>query len=290
MPPSGLSSTPTGGVEVVLGCRPCPSVWKEDLVSRRQLVALGSSFAAGPGIAPVVDRTARRSGRNYPNLVAETLGADLIDVTVSGATTATILDTAQRTPGRTHPPQIEAVHADTDLVTVTAGGNDLGYIGAILGGAVRQRLLDSRLARPLARAVWPDRPLALPSTEQVAAATSGLVRIVEEVRARAPRARVVLVDYLPVFDEAPRTATRHELDPDQVQHHRRVADVLSEVFATAGARSGAVVVGADSYEPRHGVGSVQPWINDVVLRRLVASFHPNAAGMRAVADAVLDVV
>lgn len=54
-------------------------------------VALGSSFAAGPGIKPVLHKAAQRSGRNYAHLVAEALELHLVDVTYSGATTAHIL-------------------------------------------------------------------------------------------------------------------------------------------------------------------------------------------------------
>src|SRR3954470_1574461 len=56
----------------------------------RRIAALGSSYAAGPGIEPVADRRAHRSARNYPQLLAERLGAALTDLTVSGATTETI--------------------------------------------------------------------------------------------------------------------------------------------------------------------------------------------------------
>src|ERR1700712_3761348 len=87
--------------------------------TRVQMVALGSSFAAGPYLDPVVDRAAMRSGRNYAHLVAATLDADLVDATVSGATTATILQERQRVALRVFAPQIESVHAETDLVTVT---------------------------------------------------------------------------------------------------------------------------------------------------------------------------
>ena len=58
-------------------------------------VALGSSMAAGPGIAPRAPgspRLALRSARNYPHLLAADLGLDLVDVTYSGATTAHVLD------------------------------------------------------------------------------------------------------------------------------------------------------------------------------------------------------
>src|SRR5580693_568311 len=89
-------------------------------------VAMGSSFAAGPGLKPRAPGSPRRAGRsavNYAHLVADRLGLELTDVTYSGATTQDILAGA---PGK--PPQLDAVTADTRLVTLTAGGNDVGYV------------------------------------------------------------------------------------------------------------------------------------------------------------------
>lgn len=87
------------------------------------IAALGSSFAAGPGIDPIIDQAAMRSGRNYPHLLAEQLGARLTDLTVSGATTATILGEPQITmDGTQFAPQIYGLPVDAYLVTVTAGG------------------------------------------------------------------------------------------------------------------------------------------------------------------------
>ena len=63
--------------------------------SYRHVASLGDSFAAGAGIQPMADRGARRSARNYPHLLAERLGARLTDLTVSGATTGTIIDIPQ---------------------------------------------------------------------------------------------------------------------------------------------------------------------------------------------------
>ena len=116
-------------------------------------VALGSSMAAGPGITPRVPgspRAAGRSARNYPHLVARTLGLDLVDVTYSGATTAHVLSEAQRGA----PPQIDALDGTETLVTVTIGGNDAGYVpmlfaaglprvlrsAPLLGGRIRELL------------------------------------------------------------------------------------------------------------------------------------------------------
>jgi hypothetical protein len=60
------------------------------------IAALGSSFAAGPGIDPIVDVGAMRSGSNYAHLLAKATDARLVDLTVSGATTSNILDARNR--------------------------------------------------------------------------------------------------------------------------------------------------------------------------------------------------
>ena len=90
-------------------------------------VAMGSSFAAGPGISPRAAASPRRAGRssgNYAHLVARPLGLDLHDVTYSGATTGDIL----RPSAAGQPAQLDAVTPDTRLVTITAGGNDVGFL------------------------------------------------------------------------------------------------------------------------------------------------------------------
>lgn len=253
-----------------------------------QMVSLGSSFAAGPGVEPVLDRAARRSGRNYAQLVADRLGATLVDATVSGATTATILHTPQRLAMRSFPPQIESVHAGADLVTVTVGGNDLGYLGGVLMTALIGQLGSPRLIRPVVSRLLARRVLPLVTPEQKAAATDGLVSIVEGVRARAPQARVVLVDYLPLFTDSTTHGPGVPLTAAEVAHFRGVAAELSTSFAEASRRTGADLVPASVFGPSHGAGSPVPWVNVLRLRSMASSFHPTLAGMQAVADAILN--
>ena len=90
-------------------------------------VAMGSSLAAGPGLPSRVPGSPRRAGRstgNYAHIVARALGLDLHDVTFSGATTSEIL--GRDAAGR--PAQLDTVTKDTALVTITAGGNDVGFV------------------------------------------------------------------------------------------------------------------------------------------------------------------
>src|SRR3954463_13481026 len=96
-------------------------------------VALGSSFASGPGIEPILDPGCGRSSANYAHLVAERLGYELVDVTSGGATVDDVLSRPQALLlGGRVPPQIEALRPDADLVTLTVGGNDVDYLLTLL--------------------------------------------------------------------------------------------------------------------------------------------------------------
>jgi hypothetical protein len=113
-----------------LGLVASPSVAQAD--DPLTYVALGDSYSAASGVLPP-DPTAPllclRSTRNYPHVLAAETGAELTDVTC-GAAEAKHFTTAQY-PGV--PPQVDAVTEDTDLITMTIGGNDSGvFINAIL--------------------------------------------------------------------------------------------------------------------------------------------------------------
>ena len=85
--------------------------------------------------------------RNYPHLVAERLSLDLVDVTFSGATTAHVLADRQRGA----PPQIDALDGSETLVTVTNGGNDVGYIPLLMAASLPRVARRLPLARPAHR-------------------------------------------------------------------------------------------------------------------------------------------
>lgn len=247
--------------------------------------ALGSSFAAGPGIPPVIDAIAGRSGANYPHLLAAALGLELTDLSVSGATTATILDRPQATMlGRSYPPQLQGLRSDADLVTITAGGNDLGYLGAMLLTAWNRVDPDSGFAE----AVGPDfaHGIVEPTDVTVAEAAAGLVEIARRVRRRAPQARVLLVDYLTIIGGHTAPAAEVPLDPAEIAAFRRIQSGLETAFAVAADASRAELVRISAISRGHALGSAEPWVNPFIpdLRTTLGSFHPNAAGMTAVAD------
>ncbi|WP_141811325.1 SGNH/GDSL hydrolase family protein [Nocardia bhagyanarayanae] len=176
----------------------------EPVAAGARYVALGASYAAGPGITPMLDEGCLPSARNYPGQLAETLGLELVDVTCSGATTANILDQPQRLPsGPVMPPQIGAVTPDTELVTITIGGNDLGLIGGMIArscgpGLVGALSVVSFLASEVCTSVLGDSAEPTPADfERVQRAIADVVRAVQSA---APNATVLLVEYLPVLD------------------------------------------------------------------------------------------
>ena len=97
-------------------------------------VALGDSYSAGP-LIPAQRRDPTgcfRSTNNYPAFLAGYLDVTTYrDVACSGAR---VRDFAKRqTPalGAKVPPQLAALSATTDLVTVGIGGNDFGLFGSL---------------------------------------------------------------------------------------------------------------------------------------------------------------
>jgi lysophospholipase L1-like esterase len=247
-------------------------------VSAGRYVALGSSMAAGPGIPPRVPgspRLAARSARNYPHLVATDLGFDLVDVTYSGATTAHILTDSQHGA----PPQIEALTPDTALVTITIGGNDIGYV-PMLSAATMPALL---------RRLPPLRDLLGPAARDraVAALADSMRAVGEAVRARCD-GRVMFVDYLTLLPPGPAPP----LSDAHADLGRRLAARLADVTAAAAADTGCELVRAAQASVEHHAWSADPWTLGpgfplAFLFGRPAPLHPNAAGMRAVADLVI---
>lgn len=251
----------------------------------KRYVALGSSMAAGPGIRPrdkSAPLRAARSAVNYPHLVAKRLGLDLVDVTYSGATTAHVLTDHQNAA----PPQIDALDGSEALVTVTIGGNDVGYIPLltvaalprairsvpVLGGSIRE-MLD-----PTAR----DRALV-----EVA---DSLARVGAAVRERAPGALVLFVDYLTVLPPAGQDAA--PLSGQDAALGRRIAATLERLTVEAADATGCDVVRASDASRDHHAWSADPWTTKPSRYGLPIPgrpfpAHPNAAGMRAVADLVV---
>ena len=229
-----------------------------------RIVALGSSFAAGPGITPIEDTIATRSARNYAHIVAERLQAKLDDRSASGATLCHVLDERQKFFTTSLSPQLHTL--DADVVFLTAGGNDIGYsLGMIrdsvlpfLGTLNYQVDLDARLAA-----------------------------VVKRVKELAPKAKMYLVEYLTVFG-SDRTDV---LNAERVRHYQKQAEHLARTYKKVADRYENVeVIKMSSLSFDHGVGSQTPWVTGFSWSMFwhgIVPYHPNREGHEAVAEAIL---
>lgn len=249
----------------------------------KRYVALGSSMAAGPGIRPRAARSpwrAMRSARNYPHLVAARLGAHLVDVTYSGATTGHVL--TQRQNGA--PPQIEALDGSEGLVTVTIGGNDVGYVPLLFAATLPPVLRGLPLIGPAMHDLMD--PAARDRALDAVAAS--LREVGSTVRRRCPSARVLFVDYLTLLP--PTGVPAPPLPDDVAALGRDIAARLESLTADAARDSGCEIVAVSRASREHHAWSERPWTTGAgwMLPGRPMPFHPNADGMAAVADLVLE--
>ena len=253
------------------------------LAPQGRYVAMGSSFAAGPGVGALeagAPSRCQRSADNYAHQLARALNLALADVSCGGATTAHILG-----PWNELPPQIDAVTPATRLVTVTIGGNDVGYIGGLVAGSCRF-LGNVPIGGPKGAPCFAPPPLV--SEAVWTKLEASMLRIAVEVRARAPGARLVFVDYPTVLPERG-TCEAAPLSREQADASRFVAQRLASLTARVAQRAGAELIRASGLSKRHDACARAPWMNgfpDPRAEWRYPPYHPNLAGMTAVAGAL----
>ncbi|GAA4149130.1 SGNH/GDSL hydrolase family protein [Actinomadura keratinilytica] len=251
----------------------------------RRYVALGDSFTAGPLIPR---RTGTpigclRSDRNYPSLVAARLRLRLTDVSCTGARIRD-LTAPQRTALGTNPPQLHALTRDTALVTVGIGGNDVGFgsIAVACGLASTTNPFGAPCAQRYAD-VYNERP------DRIRPLVGDVLR---RIRARAPRARIMVVGYLRLLPDAPGCWPAVPVARGDLAFLNDLQRDLNRVLAERARAHGADFV--DAFEGGEGHDMCAPagrrWVEGILPSSAAAPVHPNAAGMREVADRVVDVL
>jgi hypothetical protein len=211
-----------------------------------------------------------RSGQNYPHLLAQRLNAELTDLSVSGATLLNITVEPQSAPlsEQVFPPQISNLPKDADIITVTAGGNDLNYIAGMISDACGAPM---QLSEPL--------------TLDKLAQRFGVV--LDELHKQAPNARVYLVEYLAILGPDTRPDQDIPFSQERITHHSGVASLLQRAYvAVAGSRSDwCERVPIHELSQGHALGSKEPWVGGFDGGPLL---HPNLEGMKAVADVLFE--
>lgn len=254
-------------------------------------VALGDSYAAGPWIPqqradPI---GCGRSTGNYPARLAWALGIrDYTDVSCSGARTGD-MTAAQQAPlsgGGTNPPQFNALTPDTDLVTVTIGGNDFD-LNDILNTCFALSGTDPQgdPCRRQANAGGIDR-----YAQRIPAVAPKVAGVLKGIRQRSPTATVLLVAYLRILPPAVGCYPDFPIARGDVSYLDGLEHQLTAMLAEQAHDHGAVFVNSYAAAPNHDV--CQPpevkWVEGTTPTNQAYPVHPNARGMHAVADLALD--
>jgi lysophospholipase L1-like esterase len=244
-------------------------------------VALGDSYSSGLGIPEQTDTLCGRSSNNYPSLVAHALDAtSFTDVTCAGADTSDMTNHQDSAP-----PQLDALRPDTTLVTLGIGGNDLD-----LGGVITRCVLLGYLAPSGSPC---KQSYTLLGTDEIGsrinATAPKIDAILKEIHSRSPQAKVLLVGY-PVLFPDDGTACRETVAlasgdfpwiRDKEKQFNTMLAQQANVYDASYVDAYGPSIGHDVCKPA-GVRWIEP--EDTAE---AAGFHPNAAGHRSTADAVL---
>lgn len=231
-------------------------------------VALGSSFAAGTSIGSTKPGTPARCGRspqNYATLLAKRFALDLVDATCGGATSAHVLG-----PWAELPPQINAVRAETRLVTITIGGNDISYVRNLMAVSCKGEA---------GRCI----PGATGTEADWVRMEANLREIVHQTKSRAPQAKLVFVDYVTLLPAKGNCAAMNQSD-DAVRQSRAVGDRLAAITAKVARETKASLLPAGKLSAYHTACDKEPWSSGVPGSAPGVPWHPNAAGHAAIAE------
>lgn len=273
------------GVPTAADAKATPPAAAASSIKTSPYVALGDSYSSGAGIHPQVvgaPATCSRSQLNYSEDIARiTDPASFTDVTCSGAKTSDFF-TSQAAGVA---PQLDAVDKHTRLVTMTISGNDENvFVDSFFGCA----------------AVDAGQPVGNPCEQKYGTTFTDLietqtyphlVKALSAVRAKAPRATVVILGY-PQILPAEGSLDCYALmgistgDVPWLVHQ---AEVANDVVRRAAARTGARYV--DTYTPSAGhdacSGADTRWMEPLVGPVNAFPVHPNAAGEAAMARETL---
>jgi lysophospholipase L1-like esterase len=258
-----------------------------EAATRGGYVALGDSYSSGDGAwNPGADRAyinggaegCHRSQQSYFPTVSQAYRFAKAGSfwACSGARTENLLNIGERG----EPPQIDRLAADTSLVTLSIGGNDIGFSQIVercvvklpWSSACRDQDTDIRA-----------RMTALPTS---------LRSVLDGIAQRAPDARVLVLGYPQPFPVRPQRSIDNIGTADQGYLNGVVHDLDNTIYLAArdadrriaAAREPGSVEFVDTYQAftGHELGTAQPYLNALGLSvsEFVAtrSFHPNSLG------------
>jgi lysophospholipase L1-like esterase len=218
-------------------------------------VALGDSYSSGDGAGSYSDGACLESANAYPVLWHNAHGGTFSNETCAGATTSDVLTS-----------QLGPLSASTTLVSITIGGNDVGFTSVM-----ETCVLQGNTACINAVQQAENRAQStLPGAHD---------NVLTAIAARAPGARVVVLGY-PEFYDLARSSTCIGLSTTKRTYLNQGADVLDSVIQAAAGRHGDAFVDVKPFFAGHQICDSGSYLISVDWLNLTDSYHPNANGQK----------
>ena len=219
-------------------------------------IALGDSYSSGVG-ASGQSGLCLRSANGYPGRWnAANDPKSYRSVACGGATTASLRST-----------QLWPLGSGTDLVTLTIGGNDVGFASTVISCTLSS---DSACAATVASAMEVLRteiPAKLDATYA-------------DIRRKAPNARVVVLGYPILFDVTIASCGVGGMSIPKRTAINSGASELNKVIAARTRAAGLTWSDVTDEFAGHGICGPAPWLNGLTVIPPTDSFHPNGSGYR----------
>ena len=217
-------------------------------------VALGDSYSSGVGAGSYIDASGscQRSTKAYSALwAAANSPSSYTSVACSGATTDDV-----------NADQLSALSANTSLVSITIGGNDIGFADIMTTCALQGT--DACVAA------------AQEAEDEISSTLPGkLDTTYAGISQHAPNARVVVLDY-PVFYQLGTTC----IGLSEKSHAKidEGINLLDDTLKAAAQRHGFAFADVRDIFVGHQICSGDKWLHALNWANIGVSYHPTATG------------
>ena len=279
---------------------------------RTRYVALGDSYSSGEGNPPYLpgtDTSRNKCHRSLNSYVYRLVprSVRLVHVACSGALIYD-MNNHNFAGNIAEGPQLDALDSRTTLVTLTVGGNDMGF-GYVLGecAGLGDCSRDPKLANLLAKHLsWLYTGHARDCSDEMflrggacAPPSPSLSQLYKQIASRAPHAKIVVLNYPSLFARTPSGNcaverllwSRNEQMWINAWGQRLNQAIALQVVAARAAGVNIELADVWTAFGDHGVCTADPWIRGLVgafqneIFFSSVSFHPNAAGQLAMLKA-----
>lgn len=251
-----------------------------------EYVNLGDSFSAGSGVLPLspgFNPLCLQSTKNFSHDIAAAKGYSLTDVSCGGATTAHF--STPQYPGLA--PQLDAVTASTDLVTLTIGGNDNNTFASAIIACGSAGIATFGFGSPC-KTIYGEY-----FADQIRNKTyASLVEALKAVKAKAPSARVAISGYPWVVPTTEGCYPFLPVASGDIPYLRSLQATLNDAVERAAAATGATYI--DQNVVSDGHDACKPagvrWVEPAFGTTQFIPVHPNALGEQGMADQFVSVL